>query len=184
MLGTLLLNEYHVNLKNSKGESITHVAAKLGDLKSLKMIYDTGMCDLHIENNDNLTPVGVCEQEFDESVLIAMKLFQNWSAGNDKEDEKLLNIIEGRKLCHEFLLEKIKYEQTIKNDIVVEQVVGLNVKRKAISRIINGIDPSNFVEYTPIMNFPTLSNRTVEEEENCRVGNIDRVRNWVSSIKC
>ena len=50
MLKMVLAAGYDVNLKNTNGDTIFHVAAKLGDLKSLELIYATGMCDLVGDN--------------------------------------------------------------------------------------------------------------------------------------
>ena len=139
MLKMVLKAGYDVNLKNSNGDTVFHVAAKLGDLKCLELIYETGMCDLNIQNNDKLTALGISVAKFKEADYLVMKLFNNWTASKDTDNDKIQSIVSGRVKCHTFLKKKMHADYITRNNRVCDQTNLTNIGRQAKARIIRGM---------------------------------------------
>jgi len=94
MLQQCLYSEFDVNMKNSTGEAIYHVAAKLGDLKSLKLIYETGMSDLWQTTEENLTAIEIAGSKVKDRDLSNMTLFKEWSLQDPNAQNDVVSKVE------------------------------------------------------------------------------------------
>ena len=96
LLNIILRNGFHPNTKNQKGETILHIAARLGDLDTLKLIYDTGKCELDTFNLEELTALDLTQRSIEEKELFELRIFRTWSRGDDN-DISIDKILKGRK---------------------------------------------------------------------------------------
>ena len=55
MLKMLLDAGAKPNFINLNSDTLLHVATRLGSIESVKLLYETGKCNLELKNNENLT---------------------------------------------------------------------------------------------------------------------------------
>ena len=108
MLQLCLTSGFNVNLRNAKGETICHVCAMLGDLTSLRMICETGLCDLYLTDDGGKTALDIARAPFRSEDILTMRLFRNWSQSDPETNElRILAVVRGREECTVFLEQKV-----------------------------------------------------------------------------
>lgn len=174
MLETVLKSGFDVNLKNAKGETVLHVAAMLGDLKSLHLIYETGLSDLHLTNNDGFNALNIAGSAFREEDLKVLKLFNNWSVQEDTDDKQIKEIVSGRVQCHTFLKKKLHVDYIARNNRVVQQTTNTSQQRHIKSRIIRGVGGTREYEYTGTLEFPSLAKNDNQPETESKISSFNK----------
>ena len=150
LLDVILKNGFNPNVKNHKGDTIVHIATRLGDLDSLKLIYSSGKCDLDILNADGLSALDLSRSLIKDSEIFELRMFRHWNS-SDPNDISTASIMKGRKACEHFLAEKVVSDRFVKTNQIMEDTIAFNKNRTAVSRIIRGINAiKNFRSYSDL----------------------------------
>jgi hypothetical protein len=164
LLEIILRNGFHPNTKNQKGETIMHIAARLGDLDTVKLIYGTAKCELDTLNLEELTALDLTQRSIEEKELFELRIFRTWSRGDDN-DISIDKILRGRKSCEIFLKEKVNIDRHARTNKILEDTVTFNKNRTIASRMIRGISADqNFRAFTNL-SYPISENKKKDVDD-------------------
>ena len=133
----LMYSHSNPNLKNSTGDTAFHISARLGDLASLIIMYDTLKCDLLLQNNDSFTALEVTKLPVDTEDVKLLHLYGPWTSEFDNQAAKEA-IRLGRKKCAEFLESKLMVDYTKRRLLSVSLMRDSNIEFSRSANIIRG----------------------------------------------
>ena len=155
MLRMLLDAGTEPNLRNSSGETLVHVAAKLGNYECIQMLYETKKCELLLENDNKETALDVANSIVERSCLHSLKLFAEYNSYEPNEKTQIKSIINGRKLCSIYLAEKMIFDREEKVRNMVQNTLNANNERRQKARIIRGISGNNYTSFYSDISYHT-----------------------------
>lgn len=164
MLRMLLDAGTEPNLRNSSGETLVHVAAKLGNYECIQMLYETKKCELLLENYNKETALDVANSMVERSCLHSLKLFAEYNSYEPNEKTQIKSIINGRKLCSIYLAEKMIFDREEKVRNMVQNTLNANNERRQKARIIRGISGNNYTSFYSDISYHTDINKPVWEK--------------------
>lgn len=147
MLSILLEAGANPNIRNSTGDSLLHVAARLGSLECVKLLYETQNCQLEVRNNHNETAVDIAKSAVCEEDLAVTKLYRTWVAKETDDNALMQSMAEGRKKCLAYLLHAIEHDRLGRVDKMVRGTTDNMLFRHHTSRIINGVCGESFTPF-------------------------------------
>jgi hypothetical protein len=147
MLMMLLKAGVNPNLVNFEGNTLVHVAAMLGYFECLQMLYETTKCLLILKNTEGQTALDVARSPADKAVLHVLKYFAEYRRGEPSEQEQLRSISHGRKLCADYLAEKMVYDREQKVRNMVQETLEANNSRRNKARILRGVGGTNYTSF-------------------------------------
>mmetsp|Transcript_19711 Transcript_19711/g.32944 ORF Transcript_19711/g.32944 Transcript_19711/m.32944 type:complete len:367 (+) Transcript_19711:42-1142(+) len=153
MLKMLLDAGTSPNLPNSAGNSLTHAAAQLGNIYCLKILYETHKCSLTNKNRLNQTALDISKSSVQESDLLVTKLFALYVAEAADEVETWNRIIEGRKECAAYLIEKMTFDRNQKVNSMVYDTLDDMKERRRKARIVRGVGGANYSSFYADINY-------------------------------
>eukprot|EP01040_Poterioochromonas_malhamensis_P006586 gene6586-7090_t len=159
------------NFKNSQGETLLHIATKLGRIRLLQLLYETGQANLEIEDDQHhLTPLQYVKNlSYNEEIMIATQLYQNWK--NEDIDESD-SIKQGREECRLYLEEKMEYDKQMKIINLTKQVTDWTIDREKKRRILCGLDDENTIgTLGPYIDYPREEGKCTFDEYDQRFFN-------------
>lgn len=159
MLKMLLDAGTSPNLVNSGGDSLVHVAARLGYIDLLRLLYDTKKCILILKNKINQTAVDIARSEVELSNLHVLKLFAEYKYGEPNEKEQLFAVRLGRKKCAEFLAEKMIYDREQKVRNMVQETLDVTNDRRNKARILRGVGGTKYTTFYTDLTYNTNINK-------------------------
>jgi hypothetical protein len=167
MLKVFLECDADPNFKNTIGETLFHTTSKLGRFELLKLLYETGRCNLEIKDDRHqYTAVEFLENiPFNQDILISLRLYKNWSS-TDPDETDLIK--EGRQKCLEYLKEKQQYDREMKIVSLTKEAIDWKLQREKTRRILSGDDGIYTYQYHgPYMDYP-------EKEGVCQFNEFDQ----------
>lgn len=159
MLKILLDSGADPNSCNSKGDTAFHVAARLGSLECLELLYDTKRCDLELRNGDFLTALDLASQAVVDADLFDTKLFASWSRTGEHFSDSLPYVSAGRKRCQQYLQRRVEEDRYDSVESIVQRNKDCNIDRNRAARIVRGISGRNQSLYQYKLNYPENINR-------------------------
>jgi hypothetical protein len=144
MLMMLLKAGVNPNLVNSEGNTLVHVAAMLGYFECLQMLYETTNCILILKNMEGHTALDVARSPAGKAALHVLKYFAEYRRSEPSEQEQLRSISHGRKLCADYLAEKMVYDREQKVRNMVQEILEANNSRRNKGRILRGVGGTNY----------------------------------------
>eukprot|EP01031_Cornospumella_fuschlensis_P046091 gene46091-56423_t len=139
---------------NESGNNLVHTATLLGRIELIKILYETGKCDLEALSKAGLTPLVISQSPYRDEDLVAAMLFKNWCS-TDRDEDLKASIIEGRKQCYKFLSVK---EHQDRERMVVNQRDAISenmIRRDLCRRWMMDSSGKVIINYSASMDFPT-----------------------------
>jgi hypothetical protein len=138
---THMLLQYGANpcIRNlSHGDTAAHISCKFGDLKNLKVLAETGLCDLYSTNGlgKNLFDISL-----DDNILEVANMFYFYSVWNNSctcFDELATIVLNGRRKCLQYLLNLEEERKKSCKDFFVKSIVLDNHMLQNTRNILRG----------------------------------------------
>ncbi len=113
MLKMLLEAGAEPNFINMNSDTLVHVAARLGSMESIKLLYETGKCDLELRNNENMSALQISNAKIKESDFFITKLFRHYDSHIPHNTDNIDYMIKMRKECSVYLSHKMELQMEL-----------------------------------------------------------------------
>jgi hypothetical protein len=163
MLRQLLKAGAHPHCRNKDYDTLIHTAVRLGRIEMLQILYETKKCNLEIKDYYGRTPLDIVNMSFDDSVIVASRLYRNWSSSDPDE---MTVIKEGRHACKVFLEEKVVYDRLMKIETLTLQSTETTIAREKVRRMLTGENHHYNETYLQHVYFPEHSGEELVNEED------------------
>jgi len=135
MINLLLQAGAHPNHVNHHGDTSFHIAARIGSIEIVKMLYETRLCNLVIMNGKNQLAIDIADEEPTDADVNLLHLFGEWN-GNIRLEEELAELVMGRRLCAEYLYRKAVEDDTQQRQNDIDVMINLNADEQRLRRVL------------------------------------------------
>lgn len=125
MVNILLAAGSDPNLKNKNGDTSFHIAARVGNVEILSILYKTGMCNLQIRNNLNQSAVDIALDIPNDTDVNLLHLFGEWNKTVALEVE-LQSLRDGRLVCAKYLEENSSLDAIAQRQTDIDTIIKTN----------------------------------------------------------
>jgi hypothetical protein len=173
MLKIIISGGVNPNFKNTAGETLIHTASKLGRFSLLVLLYETGLCNLDSKDDVyGFTPLEMLQSiPYNEDVVVASRLYKNWALNDPFNEIETECIIDGRRQCEEYLIEKVRYDHEMKVIRLTREAIDWTLEREKHRRIVSS-DSSTETDYSIRYHGPYIS--YPEKEGKCAFDESER----------
>lgn len=163
------------NYVNNNGDTSFHIAAKIGNIEILQILYETKLCNLFLINNNDELAYDIAKKIPKNEDVNLLYLFGEWNKNFELEQE-LRNLIIGRKLCFKYLHDKSILDDIKQRQDDVDILINLNADEHRMRRVLSN-DHNNNTQYfhIPIV-IPQLPISTISNHES-----IDTIDNKINN---
>lgn len=173
MLQMLLDAGAEPNFCNQNNDTLVHVAARLGSLEIIKLLYETGKCNLELRNNDNLNALQIANGKLNDRDFFVTKLFRHYDASVPVETDDIHTMKARRRECSIYLSSKMAFDGIGHVERVLDNTVEYNTSRHKARSIIRGTC-NNHTDFISQIAYPTDEKLVSAEDrqfiENYSVG--------------
>lgn len=142
MINLLLEAGAHPNHVNNNGDTAFHIAARIGNIEILKILYETRLCNLVIMNNNYQLAIDIADEAPSDQDVNLLHLFGEWNGSIELERE-LEELIVGRRLCSQYLYQKAVEDDTQQRQNDIDVMINLNADEQRLRRVLK--DEQSFV---------------------------------------
>lgn len=156
MLKMLLDAGSEPNFMNLHGDTLMHVAALLGSIEFVTLLYETGKCDLNIRNKDNLTALDIANKKISLADFYVTKLFSTYRSDVPLETDDIEVVKRKRKECSIYLSKMMAFDGIAKVESVLKHTLDNNINRNRARTIMRGQSSTNqnHTQFTARMVYP------------------------------
>lgn len=162
MMNVLLAAGAHPNHLNRDGDASFHIAARIGEINILNILYDTGLCNLLTRNKFGKLAydIGLEKAGYDDVSLL--HLFGEW--GEVEMDEELRVLKEGRIQCCIFIDQKSHADTVKQRQDDIDTVINSNAFDNRMRRILLDEQRMNSHHYQIPITLPKAPTPYVTQE--------------------
>lgn len=155
LLSILLSFGLHPHAKNRQGDSLLHLAMRIGSLEILSLLYETGECNLSLYNEEKKTPLDIFLEPITEEFYYSYHQFKEWNELNIKKEDFYKNILVNRQKCLKFLTEKLKIDEIKMNNEIFSTIISYNREKNKITSILQGTSTTSTSDFSSNSSFLT-----------------------------
>lgn len=155
MLAMLINAGLDPNLFNAEGNTLVHVATMLGYFDCLQLLYETKRCLLILKNTANQTALDIAHSQPDKAVLHVLKYFAEYHDGEPSEWEQLEAIAAGRRLCANYITDKLLHDRQQEVQNMVQSTLDANNERRRKARILRGVGGTKYTSFYADLSYHT-----------------------------
>ena len=142
------------NLRNSRNDTPSHVAVKIGYLKALKILHSTGQCQFLCRNSNGESLLDMAHLSPSEAEL-RNPILCNYGKWRPEQKAAFADeIIKGRQECVEFIRSAVNDEYETKRIVSVKDMVKNNSRRQHVASILRAYNTANEKRYISRLDYP------------------------------
>jgi len=166
MVRLLLKAGANPNQANHQGDTVFHIAARIGSVSILKELYSSGLCNLVLVNKNNQLAVDLATQAPCGEDVNLLHLFGEWRSDSMCLDEELEELVLGRTQCVEFLRTMGVEDDTNHRQAGIDVLVNLNADEHRMRRVLrDSVGLNSRHDHLPVV-IPRQPIATVADRES------------------
>lgn len=166
MVELLLSGGAHPNTQNSMGDTLFHIASRLGYFHLLELLYNTKMCNLMIRNKANQLAYDIARSSVERADVHSLKLYAEYQHG-EADDAVTIEIMKaGRIQCAKFLQEKMVFDRQEQVRAMVQSTLEDTAERRRKATIVRGVGAKTCTSFYPDITYNMKLTREVWREDD------------------